>query len=45
MVALDGFVDFVAATEVVGGEDELFQSADGACILRANPMTTRPMIA
>lgn len=27
---LDRFVDFMAATEVVGGEDELFQSADGA---------------
>ena len=42
---LNGFVDFVTATEVVGGEDELFQSADGAFILRAAPMTTRPMIA
>lgn len=29
MAALDGFVDFVAATEVVAGDDEVFQFARG----------------
>jgi hypothetical protein len=29
MAALDGFVDFVAATEVVAGDDELFQFGRG----------------
>ena len=29
MRALDGFVDFVAATEVVAGDDEVFQFAGG----------------
>jgi hypothetical protein len=34
MGALDGGVDFQAAAEIVGGEDELFQNAGGLCILR-----------
>jgi hypothetical protein len=29
MAALDGFVDFGAAAEVVAGDDELFQFARG----------------
>jgi hypothetical protein len=30
MAALDGFVDFVAAAEVVAGDDEIFQFVGGA---------------
>ena len=43
--ALDRFIDLRAAAKIVGGEDELFQSAGGICILRAPTMTTRLILA
>jgi len=41
--ALNGGIDFRAAAEVVGGEDELFQNAGGARILRVASMPARPI--
>lgn len=38
MRLLDGGIDFTAAAEIVGGEDELFQNAGGPAIL---PSTSR----
>ena len=39
--ALNRFIDLRAAAEIVGGEDELFQNAGRAGILRSPQMTTR----